>query len=146
MNLIDFLIKYWLEVFLSLIVAGMGFALKKTWGLYKREREEKEKAKIKAEVNEAYQKSHKEDEIIQKEISALKIEIDIFKKGLLSIQGKIFMQECDRLLDENHDITLDEYQQLLDDHDIYNGLGGNHKGDNLFLLVEKKVSNTLFAK
>ena len=55
------------------------------------------------------------------------------------MQGKNFKSDCRRLLDENHEITLDEWEEIDADHEAYNGLGGNHRGDELFELVKKKV-------
>jgi len=63
------------------------------------------------------------------------------KAGLLSMQGKEFKAECRKLLDENHQITLDEWEELDADHEAYNGLGGNHRGDQLFEMVKKKAEN-----
>lgn len=59
------------------------------------------------------------------------------------MQGKNFKSDCRRLLDENHEITLDEWEEIDADHEAYNGLGGNHRGDELFELVKKKVENTI---
>ena len=37
----------------------------------------------------------------------------------------------------------DEWEEIDADHEAYNGLGGNHKGDHLYELVKKKAENTL---
>lgn len=59
------------------------------------------------------------------------------KRGILSIQGKVFKEKCEALLNAET-ITTQQYEDLLDDHEAYNGLGGNHRGDQLFDLVTKK--------
>lgn len=59
------------------------------------------------------------------------------------MQGRNFKNDCKKLLDTNHTITLQEYEALLQDHTIYNSLGGNHEGDALFSMVEAKYKNTV---
>lgn len=39
----------------------------------------------------------------------------------------------------DHTITIEEYQQINEDHEAYHALGGNHNGDALFDLVRKKA-------
>ena len=84
-----------------------------------------------------------EDQELQSQISSLTDEVSHLKAGLLSIQGKEFKENCRALLREDHEITLDEWEDLDADHEAYNGLGGNHKGDHLYELVKKKAEQTL---
>ena len=74
--------------------------------------------------------------------SELAGEIKTLKAGLLSIQGRAFKNNCKRLLDPDHEISLEEYEEITKDHDAYNSLGGNHNGDELFILVRKKVEES----
>ena len=85
------------------------------------------------------EESKADDAILEKEISAMKKNITALTAGVLSMQGKEFINNCRKLLAEDHIITLDEWEELDIDHTAYNGLGGNHKGDHLFSLVKKKV-------
>ena len=71
----------------------------------------------------------------------LQKQLDLLRKGILSLQKKEFFKECQALLEEDHELTLDEYQQCIEDHDAYNGLKGNHRGDSLFALVEEKAKH-----
>ena len=87
--------------------------------------------------------SKADDEVLQDQISNLSNEIKKQKKGLLSIQGKEFRANCRKLLEEGHEITLDEWEEIDADHEAYNGLGGNHKGDQLYSLVKKKAEKIL---
>lgn len=146
MFIVEFITKYWLEFLFSLIITGCGIALKKIWSMYKKEKAEAERNRIQAETGKVSEQFQKDNEAVQLQINQMQTEMTALKRGLLSIQGKLFRQECERLLDESHEITLDEYQQLMEDHDIYNSLGGNHNGDNLYSLVEKKVTNLLLVK
>ena len=85
------------------------------------------------------EESKADDAILEKEISAMKKNITALTAGILSMQRKEFINNCRKLLVEDHIITLDEWEELDIDHTAYNGLGGNHKGDHLFSLVKKKV-------
>lgn len=85
------------------------------------------------------EESKADDAVLEKEISAMKKNITALTAGVLSMQGKEFINNCRKLLAEDHIITLDEWEELDIDHTAYNGLGGNHEGDHLFSLVKKKV-------
>lgn len=85
------------------------------------------------------EESKADDAVLEKEISAMKKNITALTAGVLSMQGKEFINNCRKFLAEDHIITLDEWEELDIDHTAYNGLGGNHKGDHLFSLVKKKV-------
>lgn len=85
------------------------------------------------------EESKADDAVLEKEISAMKKNITALTAGVLSMQGKEFINNCRKLLAEDHIITLDEWEELDIDHTAYNGLGGNHKGDHLFSLVKNKV-------
>ncbi len=58
----------------------------------------------------------------------------------------MFKDKCRKLLKEDHVITLDEWEEVDAEHNIYNALGGNHNGDYLYQLVSEKVKNTLTDK
>lgn len=85
------------------------------------------------------QESKADDAVLEKEITAVEKNIAALTAGVLSMQGKEFRNNCRKLLAEDHIITLDEWEELDQDHMAYNGLGGNHKGDHLFSLVKNKV-------
>lgn len=74
-------------------------------------------------------------------IETLNENVNGIKLAILSIQGREFRSFCRRLLEENHIITTEEYEQCIQDHDAYNGIGGNHRGDLLFDAVEVKYKN-----
>lgn len=57
---------------------------------------------------------------------------------MLSIQSKQFKDECRMLLKEGHSISLQEYENITNEHRIYNALNGNHEGDSLYGLVKEK--------
>lgn len=89
------------------------------------------------------EESKHDDRVLQDQISILSTELKALKDGVLSIQGKEFKAQCRRLLDDSHELTLDEWEEIDKDHEVYNGLGGNHKGDQLYSLVKKKAEKFL---
>jgi len=41
----------------------------------------------------------------------------------------VFKGECTALLNQKTPITSDQYNKCMNDHGLYNRLGGNHDGD-----------------
>lgn len=66
--------------------------------------------------------------------------MNVLKGGILSIQGRGFKHDCRKLLEDGHIITLNEFEALGAEHNIYKSLGGNSHGDALFDLVKVKYS------
>lgn len=87
--------------------------------------------------------SKSDDAALRAQIETTSNQLNTLKAGLLSMQGKEFRNNCRRLLDKTHAITLDEWEEINTDHEAYNGLGGNHRGDELFELVRKKAEGQL---
>ncbi len=87
-------------------------------------------------VKESEERSLAEDKVIH-------TEIDIIKSGLLSLEGRTFKEDCRKLLQEDHRITLAEFEAVSAEHIVYNNLGGNHEGDGLFSMVVAKYQNNL---
>lgn len=139
--LLEFVIKYWVEFAFGLIVTGGGYFVRRY--LKMRESEQnRERAKFydnfKKDIFIKYDEIKKESENGDLELQK---QLDLLRKGILSLQKKEFFKECQALLEEDHELTLDEYQQCIEDHDAYNGLKGNHRGDSLFALVEEKAKH-----
>lgn len=139
--LLEFVIKYWVEFAFGLIVTGGGYFIRRY--LKMRENEQnRERAKFydnfKKDIFIKYDEIKKESKNGDLELQK---QLDLLRKGILSLQKKEFFKECQALLEEDHELTLDEYQQCIEDHDVYNGLKGNHRGDSLFALVEEKAKH-----
>lgn len=96
-------------------------------------------------INERDQRFQEEDNRLHNEINELKDDFKIMKGGILSIQGRDFKADCRILLQRDHDITLNEYEAILEAHSVYKSLGGNHEGDALFSMVQAKYQNYLNA-
>lgn len=157
----EFIAKYWLEVLFGLICSGVTLAVKHHIKLAKLDKERHEKDLInaienkmdaqKTEMKEQMENCHNNlievvkeyDEKSMRADEHMQREIDVMKDGLLSIDGRAFRADCRRLLEDQHIITLDEYEALVTEHKVYNNLGGNHEGDALFSMVEAKYKNSL---
>lgn len=63
---------------------------------------------------------------------------DALRQGILALQKELFLKEGRDLLDPGHIITYDEFMAYTQQHLVYNGLGGNHEGDEQFSLVQTK--------
>lgn len=139
--LLDFVIKYWVEFAFGLIITGGGYFVRRYLKMRENEQNE-ERAKfydnLKKDIFIKYDEIKKESENGDLELQK---QLDLLRKGILSLQKKEFFKECQALLEEDHELTLDEYQQCIEDHDAYNGLKGNHRGDSLFALVEEKAKH-----
>ena len=136
--MLEFILKYWIEVLFGGVVAIGSFIFKRTLKSYKLERQKEKETLLKdvrKEIRTEFERSNEKETELQSEIK-------VIKAGLLSVQGRAFKSNCRRLLDQNHDITLEEYEEITKDHDAYNSLGGNHNGDQLYGLVRKKVEDS----
>lgn len=146
--MLDFIVTYWLEFLFGLIAASVTFLIKQYYSLQKKMKHQLRDS-FEEEIIEAINNSlKKEQEKTNKEIASAKEEIlkvhkstDILKSGLLNVQRKNFMEFCYFLLEPDHIITKEEYEDIEEDHDVYNALDGNHKGDELFKIVSEKYFN-----
>ena len=136
--MLEFVLKYWIEFLFGGVSAIGSYMIKRTLKSFRQERADEKEAfleGIKDEIRAEFERSNKKE-------TELAEEIKVLKAGLLSIQGRTFKSNCRRLLDPDHDISLEEYEEITKDHDAYNSLGGNHNGDQLYQLVRKKVEDS----
>lgn len=107
---------------------------------------EKEKAtsdvheKMTNDLTDLIQESNEHSE---RQFKKINNQIQILKDGILDLQGEAFKEYCNILLQENHIITLEEFDKCSTKHNAYNALGGNHDGDMKFSFVEAKFKNTV---
>jgi hypothetical protein len=136
--MLEFVLKYWIEFLFGGVIAIGSYMIKRTLKSFRQERADEKEAfleGIKGEIRAEFERSNKKE-------TELAEEIKVLKAGLLSIQGRTFKSNCRRLLDPDHDISLEEYEEITKDHEAYNSLGGNHNGDQLYQLVRKKVEDS----
>lgn len=162
--MLEFIAQYWVEFAFGLIAGCIVFAIRSYYSskqkLYIKEQEDFKEDIINTINNDMKEQQKifsEEDRHIENTISSLSGTIDkldknvsaiqhqmvidnvqAVKAGVLSMQGKIFKGDCRRLLDPNHKITEEEYEDIVADHKSYNALGGNHIGDSLFKSVMNK--------
>lgn len=159
--MLDFIVKYWVEFALGIMATGLGLVCKRIYTLYQKDKEREkaeEKENLTTEIKEMMRSCSlelisqfkadedalkREDEKINQKIEHINESVDILKGGVLSLQGRGFQQACRDLLDDRHVITLAEYEDIVDEHKVYNSLGGNHRGDALFAAVEEKYKSSL---
>lgn len=152
--MLEFILKYWVEFVCGLVAAGIGVFAKHYVKLQKKALEDawrkKEQAakdevikKLEGELEEEIKKSEEADDEMKEQIEGLSYLIDNLTQGVLSIQGKQFRDICLYLLDQDHYITIQEYEQFEEDYMAYKALGGNHRGDALHDRVVEKFTNQL---
>lgn len=93
-------------------------------------------------MQQEIQKNKNDENLIEKKIDTLEDNLNTLKGGILSLQRKEFKEECRKLLNQKEVITYEQYTMLQREHTIYNSLGGNHEGDQLFKLVSMRYANT----
>lgn len=135
--MLEFIAKYWIEVVFGFIISGVTIFFKHHMKLQK-EHNDVEQEKLKKELRESSLKDHED---AMERIDQLELELKHLRKGLLSIQGKLFREFCEELLTEYEEIPVDLYEQMEDDYAAYKGLGGNHRGDSLHTAVVEKFKS-----
>lgn len=145
--MLEFVLKYWIDFLFGLIAA---WAVAKINRIQKLEQEkaERETAMLEQKITETLeQKIQQSEEFTVAQDAKLKADIEdtnqnvaLIKQGLLSLQGGQFKKQCRILLKPKHVITFEEYEQCVEDHEVYNALGGNHVGDSLFNSVVAKYN------
>lgn len=152
--MLDIIIKYWVQWICALIAAGIAVFAKHYVNLQKKdlerkwlERENKAKNevidKLEKEVEEEAKKSTAADVKLSAEIESVSLSVENLEAGLLSLLGKQFREECIYLLESDHVITVQEYEEFEEDYYAYKGLGGNHRGDTLHDRVVEKFNKQL---
>lgn len=155
--LLEFIAKYWLQEIMGLLAIGLGAFFKLFWSLIKKEFKNQQESflveidkkiddhekKIAERLDIRDAKLAKQDNSIKTELNAFENSFNVTKRGLLSIQGRSFKEDCRHLLEADHIISLTEFETITMDHDIYNSLGGNHDGDSLYELVKVKYNGEI---
>ena len=152
----EIIVKYWLQFFLGLLASGLTVAVGYFYKLYKKEKQSKKDeteerfiSEVKELINDNNKSilklvrdeevaSAKADAQMEDQMTKIQSDLAILTEGMLSIQGKQFKDECRMLLKEEHVITLQEFENITNEHRIYNILNGNHEGDSLYSLVKVK--------
>lgn len=151
-NMIEIITKYWVQWVCGLGATGIVIWAKHIIKLEKNSvkiiKEQKMKEmrteiveELENKIEEVRQVSNEADKRMQEEINQVKIGITNLNAGVLSLQSKQFREECVYLLQKDHFITIDEYEQFEEDYAAYKNLGGNHNGDALHSRVVEKFAS-----
>lgn len=164
----EFILKYWVEVLFGIVVAGGGFLLKHHFKLFKEsldhkmeERDDKlleKMTKVLTASNRTIQesidklRSDTKDDIdgvyaelvdLKDDIKDVRKDVESIRRGVLDVQGPQFKAKCKEVLQDSHQITVDEWLALKKEYEIYTGMGGNSDGSELYKLVHEKYSKHL---
>lgn len=146
----DFIIRYWVQWACGLCAVGITFIVKNYIHMclaqFQREQETLKQDiidTVKEELQAQREQLDTTDVELHQAINDIKNNMNSVVKGVLNVQRKPFMDECRRLLESDHEITIEEYELVCEDHQAYNALGGNHDGDTLFNLVKVKYEAQL---
>ena len=164
----EFILKYWVEVLFGIVVTGGGFLLKHHLKLFKEsldhkmeERDDKlleKMTKVLTASNKAISdsidklRSDTKDDIdgiyvelvdLKDDIKDVRKDVESIRRGVLDIQGPQFKAKCKEVLQDSHQITVDEWLALKKEYEIYTGMGGNSDGSELYNLVHEKYSKHL---
>ena len=164
----EFILKYWVEVLFGIVVTVGGFLLKHHFKLFKEsldhkmeERDDKlleKMTKVLTVSNKAIQdsidklRSDTKDDIdgvyaelvdLKDDIKDVRKDVESIRRGVLDVQGPQFKAKCKEVLQDSHQITVDEWLALKKEYEIYTGMGGNSDGSELYNLVHEKYSKHL---
>lgn len=159
--MVEFIVQYWLQFLLGIIASGLTILCTRLYYLWKKERKEQRRKvedRIVSAVKVLIEDNDKEimkiirqeeiasaeaDKIIESKMNQIQKDLAILTEGMLSIQGRQFKDDCRKLLKEDHIISLDEYENITHEYNVYKQLDGNHEGDSLFGLVQVKYQANL---
>ena len=164
----EFILKYWIEILFGIVVTVGGFLLKHHFKLFKEsldhkmeERDDKlleKMTKVLTANNKAIQdsidklRSDTKDDIdgvyaelidLKDDIKDVRKDVESIRRGVLDVQGPQFKAKCKEVLQDSHQITVDEWLALKKEYEIYTGMGGNSDGSELYNLVHEKYSKHL---
>ena len=164
----EFVLIFCVEVLFGIVVTGGGFLLKHHFKLFKEsldhkmeERDDKlleKMTKVLTASNKTIQdsidklRSDTKDDIdgvyaelvdLKDDIKDVRKDVESIRRGVLDVQGPQFKAKCKEVLQDSHQITVDEWLALKKEYEIYTGMGGNSDGSELYNLVHEKYSKHL---
>lgn len=144
--MLDWIVEYWITFVFGLIVLLLTTCGKKIWNGIKSfiqtyikkqcdEQLQVNNTSIQSAIKDLCEENRKQNQDIK----------DIHQ-SLLIIQGVSFKAYCRQLLRDDHQITLEEFENCQEEYEAYHGLGGNGRGTMLFELVKKKAQDIILDK
>lgn len=155
--MIDFIVKYWLQVLFGLIAAGLGFIAKHYYGLWKKEKENKQnqildsiKEELKTYNQEIVTQKEalltSEDVKLQEAIKKVEESNNQLMNVVLGVYNKQFKNDCRYLLENVNNITYEQFVNLQEEYDLYRILSGKEADERLFGLVQEKYSGQMMQQ
>lgn len=155
--MIQWIVKYWVQVIFGLVVGGLGFLCKKFFDLYITDIKNN---MIKEIQKQAVQITKDQEENVAKLIEINKTDIRSLMEennsqnakianiynGVINLQAVSFKCYCRKLLDENYNMTLADFENCQHEYQVYTSLGGNGQGTILYNLVCEKAKNLVQQK
>lgn len=148
--MIDFILKYWVEVLLGLIVLAGGTAFRYLFKLIRQDQGQKMQEqfsqfyeKIDSRLTERFDTLEMEDKAISKRLDQIEKDMIPLKEGVLSLHRRKFLDDCRQFLNSNVEITLEDFNRVQREHKVYKGLGGNHEGDENWELFKARYEAQL---
>lgn len=136
--MLDFILKYWIQVIFGVIVAAIGLFGRKFWSMYKEKSKSQLREEIRDEISNSINKLSEENQEQNKQIQSI-------YAGIINLQGISFKSYCRNLLRDDYELTLKDFENCQQEYEAYVALGGNGQGKILFDLVcekAKSLSNT----
>lgn len=94
--------------------------------------------KINKNLDTRDKKLREEDEKVNERLDKVDDTLDILRDGLLALHRRRFVDDCRKLIEQEEEITMEDYRRLEREHRTYNSLGGNHEGDQLYSIFLQK--------
>lgn len=135
--MLDWMIKYWVQVLFGLIITTVGICRKKIKNWFDNYIENK----CKEEIEEHTQSATKSFDELIKENQKQNEQITYIHDGILALQGASFKHYCKQLLKEDYEITMEDFELCQEEYEAYHELGGNGKGTALYNLVCQKAKH-----
>ena len=142
--MIQFIIKYWIQVFFGIVVTGLGMCIKHYYKIvqaYKKNEQNILINQIKEEVETSILPIKKLIDEVNNNNNILAQDFKNIKLGVLTLMKNTFKKHCSKILESDCKISLQEFNELQEEHEAYNKLGGNHTGDQLFEMICNKYLN-----
>lgn len=134
--MLEFIQQYWLTFIFGLVASCITWIIKKNYE-YRIQLETQSKEEFRSEMSECFEEALQP---VKKDIKEIKDGLDTNTAGTLTLYKTIFYEECHKLINSNY-ISIEDFEHITKDHEIYNKMGGNNAGDKLYAQVEQKFIN-----
>ena len=125
--MLEFIQQYWLTFIFGLAATAITWAIKKSYE-YRIQLDAQSKEDFRNEMKGCFDEALQP---IKEDIKEIKDGLDSNTAGTLSLY---------KTINSNY-ISIEDFEHITKDHEIYNKMGGNSAGDQLYAQVEQKFVN-----